>query len=119
MSDHYYHPSDGKYLRQIRQAVPDGLTKWLEFDDAALHADTKAIPPKYTELMSLAVALTTQCAYCIEIHTIAAKAAGATKEEIGETILITAALRSGAAIGHGLMAMKLYETAEEGEHITQ
>ena len=37
---------------------------------------------KYRELMSVAVALTTQCAYCIEAHVDNAVKAGATREEI-------------------------------------
>jgi hypothetical protein len=36
------------------------------FDTAARAAG--AIPAKYKELMALAVAFTTQCPYCIEIH---------------------------------------------------
>ncbi|MEU9455808.1 carboxymuconolactone decarboxylase family protein [Streptomyces sp. NPDC048277] len=37
---------------------------------------------------SLAVALTTQCALCIETHTKAAHAEGATQEELAETTMI-------------------------------
>jgi AhpD family alkylhydroperoxidase len=36
-----------------------------------------AIPAKYKELMAVAVAITTQCVYCIEFHTQKAKKAGA------------------------------------------
>jgi len=38
----------------------------MAFDEAALAEG--AIPRKYKELMALAVAFTTQCPYCIEIH---------------------------------------------------
>jgi AhpD family alkylhydroperoxidase len=68
-----------------------------------------AIPPKYRELMSIAVALTTQCAYCIDAHIKNALEAGATREEISETVFIAAALRAGGAVGTGLLAMRLYE----------
>jgi len=71
-----------------------------------------AIPIKYRELMSVAVALTTQCAYCIESHINNAVRAGATREEIAETVFIAAALRAGGAVGTGLMAMRLFEEAE-------
>ena len=37
--------------------------------------------------------------------------AGATREEIAETVFITAALRAGGAVGHGLLTMKLFEEA--------
>ena len=35
--------------------------------------------------------------------------AGATKEEIGETVFIAAALRVGDAVGNGLFAMRIFE----------
>lgn len=41
------------------------------------------IPLKYKELMAVAVALTTQCPYCIEIHY--GKAKGATEQELPAT----------------------------------
>jgi len=62
--------------------------------------------------MSIAVALTTQCPYCLERHVGKAKEKGATREEIAEPIMIAAALRSGAALGYGLLTMKMF-TAEQ------
>jgi len=69
------------------------------FDERAL-ADG-AIPKKYKELMAVAVALTTQCPYCIELHKKAAVTAGATREELAEATFVAAALRAGAAVTHG------------------
>ena len=59
--------------------------------------------------IALSVAFTTQCPYCIEGHVKGAKAVGATREEITESSLIAAALRSGGAATHGAMALKFYE----------
>ena len=73
-------------------------------DQAAL-ADG-AIPKKYKELIAVAVALTTQCPYCLEIHKKHAEEAGATQEELAEVTFVTAALRSGAAVVHGTHLMK-------------
>jgi AhpD family alkylhydroperoxidase len=40
-----------------------------------------AIPVKYKELIAVAVALTTQCPYCVDdVHTGNARKAGATEE---------------------------------------
>ena len=58
------------------------------------------------ELIALAVALTTQCPYCLEIHKGAALKAGATEEEFAEVTLVAAALRAGAAITHGTHLIK-------------
>jgi AhpD family alkylhydroperoxidase len=56
---------------------------------------------KYKELIAIGVALTTQCPYCIEIHTRNARKAGATEQELAETTLVAAALRAGGAMTHG------------------
>lgn len=84
-----------KKLGALSKATAD----FWAYDKAAL-ADG-AIPKKYKELMAIAVALTTQCVYCIEIHKQAALKAGATEEEFAEVIHLAAALRAGAAITHG------------------
>jgi len=47
--------------------------------------------------MAIAVALTTQYPYCIEVHRQAALKAGVTEEE---TVHVAAAIRSGGAITH-------------------
>jgi len=51
--------------------------------------------------MAIAVALTTQYPYCIEVHRQAALKAGVTEEELAETAHVAAAIRSGGAITHG------------------
>ena len=51
--------------------------------------------------MAIAVALTTQCPYCIEIHRQGALKAGVTKQELAEAVHVAAAIRSGGAITHG------------------
>jgi len=47
------------------------------------------------------VAVTTQCAYCIEVHTKKAKAAGANDTEIAEAVMVSAAIRAGGSVTHG------------------
>ncbi|HVS71938.1 MAG TPA: carboxymuconolactone decarboxylase family protein [Phycisphaerae bacterium] len=59
-----------------------------------------AIPAKYKELM-VAVTLTTQCPYCIAIHTKRAREAGVTAAELAETTFVAAALRAGGVVTHG------------------
>lgn len=113
MSDHYHDPNDRQYFRQLRQGAPEAFAALGAFDDAALRSESKVIPPKYTELIALAVGLTTQCVYCIEAHTKAAKQAGATQEEVSETVLAAAALRAGGAIAHGLLATKFFEKGDD------
>ncbi len=86
-------------LTTIGALAPEAFRAFAAFDAAALKEG--AIPAKYKELMAVAVALTTQCPYCIEIHATKAKKAGATEAELAETALVAAALRAGAAMTHG------------------
>ena len=64
-----------------------------------------AIPHKYKDLIARSVAFTTQCPYCIAIHSDKARKAGASPQEIAEVVVIAAALRAGAAITHGTHAV--------------
>ena len=90
-------------LKTLDANAAEGMKTFWAFDKAAMAAG--AIPVKYKELMALAVALTTQCPYCLEIHSKRAKEAGATEPEIAEVVVIAAALRAGAAITHGTHAI--------------
>src|ERR1700738_5133742 len=90
-------------LKTIAANAPAAMQAFSDFEKAAM-ADG-AVPVKYKELMALAVAFTTQCPYCIEIHAKKARAAQATDQEIAETVLVAAALRAGGAVTHGTHAM--------------
>ncbi|MGC2399290.1 MAG: carboxymuconolactone decarboxylase family protein [Acidobacteriaceae bacterium] len=87
-----------KNLKALGEGAPKAVEAFWAFDKAAL-ADG-VVPKKYKELIALAVALTTQCPYCLHLHRAAAESAGATSEEIAETAMVTAALRAGAAVTH-------------------
>ena len=90
-------------------AVFETLLRMQRFLDRIVGRTDGAVPQKYRELMAVAVACTTQCVYCIEVHAKAAKAAGATREELVETAFIAAALRAGGAATHGAMALKFFD----------
>ena len=110
LSDHYHDPSDLRLLKEMSQLAPTEFNAWLNLDKIVGREDG-AIPRKYRELIALAVACTTQCPYCIEVHTKAAKKAGASRQEITESALLAAALRAGGAATHGAMALKFYDRA--------
>jgi AhpD family alkylhydroperoxidase len=91
-------------VSQLGDLAPEATKAFWDYDKAAL-ADG-AIPKKYKELMAIAVALTTQCPYCIDLHRQAALAAGVTEEQLAEAVHVTAALRAGGAITHGTHLFK-------------
>jgi AhpD family alkylhydroperoxidase len=94
-----YNMTNLKKLSKLAQLAPEPWKAFVAFDEAVVKGGV--IPLKYKELMAVAVALTTQCPYCIEIHAKKAKSAGATEQELAETTLIAAALRAGGAVTHG------------------
>jgi len=94
-----YSKSNLNKLAQIDELVPETMNAFRAWDKLAL-ADG-AIPKKYKELMAIAVALSTQCPYCIEIHRQQAINSGATENELAEVVHVAAALRAGGAITHG------------------
>lgn len=100
-----YDPKNLQKWGKLKAAAPTQMAAFEAFD-AAVMGEGTAIPVKYKELMAIAVAMTTQCPYCIGIHTKKAKAAGATDAEIVEATLISAALRAGASLTHGTHAVE-------------
>jgi alkylhydroperoxidase/carboxymuconolactone decarboxylase family protein YurZ len=48
----------------------------------------------------------------LDVHTANAKKAGATRAEVAEAAFIAAALRAGAAVTHGTLALKLFDAAK-------
>ena len=108
MSDHYHDASDVRLLKEMRALAPADFEGWRSLNSIVARTDG-AIPRKYRELIAVAVAVTTQCPYCIEAHAKAAKAAGASREEVVEASFVAAALRAGGAAMHGTMALKFFD----------
>ena len=84
--------------------APEAMKAFLVFDKVAW--SDGVIPKKYKELIAVAVAMTTQCPYCIELHVERARKLDASDAELAETVLAAAALRAGSAVTHGTHAMK-------------
>lgn len=109
---HFNKPERNKYmydkaklgqLAKMQQLAPEVMKAFWAFDKAAVAEG--AIPVKYKELIAVAVAVTTQCPYCIDIHAGNARKAGATDTEIVEATMVAAALRAGGAVTHATHAL--------------
>jgi AhpD family alkylhydroperoxidase len=68
-----------------------------------------AVSRKVKRLMALALALGVGCTNCILAQTMEALDAGATKDEILETISVAVVLRGTTGIGESLRVIKLLE----------
>ncbi|GLX23185.1 carboxymuconolactone decarboxylase family protein [Streptomyces lavendulae] len=109
----YTHPDDLHRARSVGAAAAPEFEAWLAFQKAVDREDG-AVPRRYRELISVAVALVTQCAYCLDVHTAAARRHGVTAEELAETAFVTASVRAGGTLAHALLADRLYE--QHGHH---
>ena len=107
---HYHEPEDLKLLPQLKQLAPEEFKGFVALD-SIVGREGGAIPRKYRELIAIGIACTTQCPYCLDVHTRAAKRAGATREEVAEAVFLSAALRAGASVTHGTLALKLFDNA--------
>lgn len=107
----FHEPSDRKYAAHLRRAAPEMQQAYAAFGETVFTGDGQ-VPQKYRELIAIGVAVTTQCPFCIDSHTKAAVEAGATPEELSETVMVAAALRAGGAVTHGFQVMKTSREAE-------
>mgnify|MGYP001339497737 CR=1 FL=1 len=73
---------------------------WAEFKMLQLNPNTQ-LSGKMKELIGLAVAAQIPCQYCVYFHTAAAKANGATEEEIRETVGMAAIVRHWSTVLNG------------------
>jgi AhpD family alkylhydroperoxidase len=74
---------------------------WAEFKSIQLNPHT-ALDGKTKELIGLAVASQIPCQYCIYFHTAAAKANGATDEQIKEAVAMSGIVRHWSTVLNGM-----------------
>ncbi|MCP3027970.1 carboxymuconolactone decarboxylase family protein [Halobacillus sp. A5] len=94
-------------IKEFSELSGDAFEGFVDFDKKAMKAGK--LSAKEKELTAVAVAHTTGCPYCIEIHTEGAKSQGASKEEVAESIFVATALKAGSAIAHSVNALNAYD----------
>lgn len=75
------------------------------FQDGALTSREKS-------LIALAVAAAVQCPYCIDSYTNSCLQQGCDEGEIAEAFHVANAIRGGAALAHGVQALKIVREQE-------
>ena len=96
-----------KLLEKFNQELPDLMVpesaKWeVVYKDGALSCKVK-------RLMALGIALRARCVNCIISQTMRALDAGATKDEILETISVNVAMSGTTGIAESLRVIKLLD----------
>src|SRR5688572_836513 len=87
------------FFRQFPEVAIPGA--WAEFKALQLNPNTK-LSGKVKELIGLAVSAQVPCQYCVYFHTAAAKANGATDEEIREAVAMAAVVRHWSTVLNGM-----------------
>ncbi|MRH45163.1 alkylhydroperoxidase [Aquibacillus halophilus] len=100
-------------LPELGELAPDVFKKFMAFNDASVAEGKLSHPLK--EVIAVAVAHTTGCPYCIDLHVGNAKKAGITKEQLAESIFVATALKAGSSIAHGVNALNTYDGTGDDE----
>jgi AhpD family alkylhydroperoxidase len=98
------YPAASREIAQMREELAPEILNTFRAFSHHVFADG-ALPSKTKELIAVAVAHVTQCAYCIRGHTKRARLKGATGQEIMEAIWVAAEMRAGGAISHSAIAI--------------
>jgi AhpD family alkylhydroperoxidase len=114
MTDYFDRELDRTFTKAYKESTPDILAAFDTFNSAVFAKEGRAISLKNRELMALAVSITTQCVYCIDGHSQAAVAAGASQEEVAEAAWVATAIRAGGGFTHGRLAFKFGGAAPAG-----
>jgi AhpD family alkylhydroperoxidase len=93
-------------LRNLRVGAPDVMKAFSGIAQAALAP--KALDVKTKELIALAIGVAVRCDDCIAFHMKAAIDAGATKEEVVETLGMTVYMGAGPSAMYASHAFDAY-----------
>jgi 4-carboxymuconolactone decarboxylase len=96
----YYHQDDLARFPQIGADAPELWKKFSEWYGAVFAEG--ALSEREKALIALAVAHAVQCPYCIDAYTQACLEKGSNLEQMTEALHVTAAIRGGASLVHGL-----------------
>lgn len=98
--DSYYHSHDLAKFGDIGKDAPELWKKFLGWYSAVFAEG--ALSEREKSLIALAVAHAVQCPYCIDAYTRACLEKGSNPEQMTEAVHVSAAIRGGAALVHGV-----------------
>ena len=102
------------YSGKLSKALPDVMKGFYSLSKAS--SSPGVLDSKTKELMALAISVAIHCDDCIAFHTDSALKAGASKEEILETLGVTIFMGGGPALmyaTHVMQAMEELQAATE------
>ena len=110
--------------REIRQnmarmgrELPETMAAFTRLHKAA--AADGALPSKTKELIALAIGITVRCNGCIAFHVHDALKAGASHEEIMETVGVAVFMGGGPSVVYGTQALAALDQFQSSEEFAQ
>jgi 4-carboxymuconolactone decarboxylase len=100
MSDSYYHDHDLARFGEMGKNCPELARKFFDWYGAVFSEGALSVREK--SLIALAVAHAVQCPYCIDAYSKDALEKGADLDQMTEAVHVTAAIRGGASLVHGV-----------------
>lgn len=94
-------------MRDMHGGIPDTMKGYAQCADAAKSAN--ALDPKIKELMATAISISLRCDGCIGFHVRGAVRAGATRQEMMDTIAVSIMMNGGPATVYGAYALEAYD----------
>lgn len=99
----YYNPDDLAKFGDIGEFQKPLADKFFDYYGEVF--EEGALTKREKSLIALAVAHAVQCPYCIDAYTTDSLQQGATEEMMMEAVHVTAAIRGGASLVHGVQMM--------------
>ena len=103
MEKTYYDPADLKKFGSISEFEPELAKKFFTYYNSVF--EEGALTSREKALIALAVSHTVQCPYCIDAYTVACLEKGVDEAQMMEAVHVSAAIRSGSSLVHGVQMM--------------
>jgi alkylhydroperoxidase/carboxymuconolactone decarboxylase family protein len=107
MHTHYYHSGDLPRFGEIGKDAPELAEKFFAWYNAVFAEGALTVREK--SLIALAVAHAVQCPYCIDAYSQDCLQKGADTEQMTEAVHVSAAIRGGASLVHGIQMRNVVE----------
>ena len=101
----YYEENDLGKFANLGKHSPDLFAKFMEWHNAV--QEEGALSKREKALIGLAVSHVVQCPYCIDAYTQSCLESGSNAEQMTEAIHVSAAVRGGAALVHGVQMQNI------------
>lgn len=99
------------WMETLGLAIPDVMQGFGALHQASIKSG--ALESKTKELIALGIAITVRCDGCISFHVHDSMQAGASKEEIAETVSVAILMGGGPSVVYGIQAMQALSQFQE------